>query len=383
MPDETNSNQPIKESTDFRKESERLSAENLLLRQQVEFLRLFSEYREKQEGSLQQQKQDIDNQIRRHKQTVNDEINKRLVGMSLLGLVVAGLAWWSTITPVRKLVTDRLDKEFASDNIRVLISKAAQQAAETQTKQLIEGELKPATDEALREIKQQREDVTQFAQQVRQETTTKIGQFQGELETQRVQENAALDKLRQEYSKAVNDLQVLVSYQEKLKGIQLLKGAALFGDAESFNKLDMYSSSDASLNDAAHAAALETKIAYLNSSRVKPVSIWLINPDGSKGLEDDKIPTPALTSIFLLNQKQDWQNRNKAAEFLANRREAEVPPSLIGSFQNDPNLWVKRASLLSFERLTGYAENDVFDFKGAAAWWEKNKDNYLNSLPKK
>jgi hypothetical protein len=372
MPDEPKRTPPPPELTSLRAELERLSAENLLLRQQVEFQRLFTEYREKQAELFGQHKKDVDG-----------EINKRLVGMSLLGLVLAGAAWWSTITPVRKLVTDRLDKEFASDNIRVLISTAAQRAAESQTKQLIEGILKPATDQAILEIKRQREDVSKFAQQVRQDTGAQITQVRRDLQGQGAQEKQAMESLRQDYTKSLSDLKSLVAYQEQLKVIELLKDATISGDVASLYKLDSYSTSDASLVEAAHSAALEAKVIYLTSSRVKPISIYLRNPNGSHGATDENIPTPSLLTVFLQNQQQGWEGRAKAAELLGARREAGVPPALLTSMNSDSNLWVRRATLRSFEQLTGYQENDVFDFQAAENWWEKNKDTYLNSLPKK
>src|ERR1700681_4971615 len=95
---------PLPEAADLRPALERLSAENLLLRKQAEFQRIFAEYRDKQSELFGQ-----------HKKEVDAEINKRLVGMTLLGRLVADIAWWSTITPVRQLVTSRLDKEFGSD----------------------------------------------------------------------------------------------------------------------------------------------------------------------------------------------------------------------------------------------------------------------------
>jgi hypothetical protein len=372
MPDETGSAPQLSESADLRKQIETLSAENLLLRQQVEFQRLFTEYREKQAEMFGQHKKDVDG-----------EINKRLVGMTVLGIAVAAIAWWSTITPVRKLVTDRLDKEFASDNIRGLISSAAQQAAESQTKQLIEGELKPATDEALREIKQQREDVTNFAQQVRRDTSAQITQVRQDLQGQGDQEKKAMENLRGDYTKSLGELKALVVYQEQLKGIELLKGASISGDAASFYKLDSYTSADASLIDAAHSAGLETKVMYLSGTRVKSVSIFILNSNGSHGATDEKIPTASLLTEFLLNPRPQWEIRDKAAVLLGTRREAEVLPALVTCMSAYANLWVRRDALRSFEQLTGFQENDVFDFQGAANWWEKNKDTYLNSLPKK
>jgi hypothetical protein len=43
----------------------------------------------------------------------------------------------------------------------------------------------------------------------------------------------------------------------------------------------------------------------------------------------------------------------------------------------DANLWVRRSALRSFETLTGYQEQDVFDFAPAADWWSKNEESCI------
>jgi len=296
---------------------------------------------------------------------------------------VAGIAWWSTITPVRKIVTDRLNQEFASENIRVLISDAARQAAQAQSKQLIEGTLRPATEQALQEIKRQREEVTNSAQHLQNETNAAIAQIRKEITDQANQDKAAMQNLRQEYSKSLSDLRVLVAYQEQLKDIELLKNAAIDGDVSSFYKLAPYDSPDRSLIVAAEAAAMQVKIMYISATRTKATTIFLNNPDGSRGLADQKIPTQTLIHDFLWNQKQPWAGRAKAAEVLADRREEDVPVALLAAMQSDPNLWVRRTAFRSCSQLTGFQEVDVFDFDGASNWWLKNKDEFLKSIPKK
>jgi hypothetical protein len=83
-----------------------------------------------------------------------------------------------------------------------------------------------------------------------------------------------------------------------------------------------------------------------------------------------------------MNTHQDFLLRAKAAKLLANRREAPTPPALLNCMGTDPNLWVRRAALVSFQGLTGFQPVDVFAFQPASEWWAKNKDAYLKSLPK-
>jgi hypothetical protein len=134
---------------------------------------------------------------------------------------------------------------------------------------------------------------------------------------------------------------------------------------------------------AAEAAAMPVKIMYISATRTKATTIFLNNPDGSRGLADQKIPTQTLIHDFLWNQKQPWAGRAKAAEVLADRREEDVPVALLAAMQSDPNLWVRRTAFRSFTQLTGFQEVDVFDFDGASNWWLKNKDEFLKSIPKK
>jgi hypothetical protein len=84
--------------TDLKKEIDKLSAEHLVLRTRKEFEDAFRSHQEK-----------LAQDFKDHKGIVDGEINKRLIGMSLLALVVAAFGWWSAILPVRKLVTARLD----------------------------------------------------------------------------------------------------------------------------------------------------------------------------------------------------------------------------------------------------------------------------------
>jgi hypothetical protein len=201
-----------------------------------------------------------------------------------------------------------------------------------------------------------------------------------EASLQAAPEKAALESPRSEYSKEVGELKALVTYQEKLKNIQILKDQALTGDFNSFRTLTNYPSSDQTLKD---AAAFDSNGMYILGERTRGVSIQINNPDGTPGDKDEQITTAFLISTFLLDSTQPWPAKAKAAEILTNRREAAVPPALIEAMNQDANLWVRRAALRSFETLTGYQEQDVFDFGPAANWWGKNAESYLKSLPKK
>src|SRR5271155_4797706 len=107
MPDQPRSEGPapsVVDVSDLRGQFERISAENLVLKQRLDFVDLFAK----------QEKAQTD-QFASHKKYVEDTITKRLVALSILGVALLGVAWYQTITPVRRTVQERLEKEFASD----------------------------------------------------------------------------------------------------------------------------------------------------------------------------------------------------------------------------------------------------------------------------
>jgi hypothetical protein len=337
MPDESKDDIHVSafSGSDLRSQLDRISAENLVLKQRLEFSDLFAK----------QEKVQAD-QFAAHKKYVEDTITKRLVALSAVGIVLLAVAWYQTVTPVRRNVQERLDKEFASDNIRALISDAAQKAASDQAKKLIETKIKPVTERALIDIQQHRDEVSNIADHLKQDTHNTVNQMQAEVSAKLAKDETAFTEIHSEETKQLDDLKSIVSYQDKVKNI-------------------------------------ETKLAYVNGDRVRGVSIWMTNPDGSQGLTNEAIPTSSLVAVFMLNRNQDWRYRVRAAQLLGSRREVEVPPALIASMSNDSNLWVRRAALASFQQLCGFQANDAFGFQEAAEWWDKDKAQFIATIPKK
>jgi hypothetical protein len=91
----------LPEILDLRDRLEKLSAENFVLKQHLEFTCLFEQHEKTQAG-----------QFAAHKKHVEREITKRPVAMPLVGVVALGIAWHQTITPIRKTVPVRLDKDL-------------------------------------------------------------------------------------------------------------------------------------------------------------------------------------------------------------------------------------------------------------------------------
>ena len=166
-----------------------------------------------------------------------------------------------------------------------------------------------------------------------------------------------------------------------MQDIEVLKAEAADGDVEAFNTLNTYKSGITDLDKSAVTARMEVAMLYLGGNRVSGASIWLYNADGKPGLTNEAIPTPGLIYTFLLDSKQDWRNRVRAAQILRSRKEKIVFPALLQAMKNDPNLWVRRAALDSFQAMTGFLGIDAFDFDGAEKWWSQNGQALLKTLP--
>ena len=370
MTDVSEDGKPNSNADGMRATVERLNAENLLLQQRLEFEHLLHDDREKQRVAFDKHREDVD-----------QEIGARIRKYSFFGLVLVALGLWGTFAPIRDLVKNRLNQEFSSPHIRTLISDAAVVAAKSQTKEIIDTQLQPAIDQAQTKIQRQSDQVTQFAAKLRTDMSNRISQVKAEVEAEHREDKTSMASLRQQYTQEVGQLKTLVDYQEKLKEIEELKGKAILGDFTAYNELDTYKSVDATLASAAQAASLESKALYLTGSRVAGTSLTLHAPDG-KTLKDDQISTSSLIAVFLLASDQGWEGRAKAAILLRYRREAGVPDALLDAMTTDTNLWVREEALRSFDLLTGYQPNDVFDFSGALKWWDDHKADYLKSVHK-
>jgi hypothetical protein len=71
---------------------------------------------------------------------------------------------------------------------------------------------------------------------------------------------------------------------------------------------------------------------------------------------------------LLLDQKQPWQTRVKAAWFLGQRRSTKVGDALVKAIKGDPVLDVVAEATFSFEQMTGYRAK-IFEVKPLEAWW--------------
>lgn len=188
-----------------------------------------------------------------------------------------------------------------------------------------------------------------------------------------------LQKIQLEAVETTNKLSALMDKEDKLFEIQKYKNRAIEGYYDAYNSLRNYQSEDYDLLERARAAVLEVKLSYIGTTRIKGIEIHRTKEDGTRVEEND------FETIWLIEDllnHQNWRIRIKAANLLVKRKEIDVPEVLLEAMENDPNLWVRKEALDSFERVTGFIARDVFQFETGEPreWYLKNKDEVIKKL---
>lgn len=188
-----------------------------------------------------------------------------------------------------------------------------------------------------------------------------------------------LQKIQLEAVETTNKLSALMDKEDKLFEIQKYKNRAIEGYYDAYNSLRNYQSEDYDLLERARAAVLEVKLSYIGTTRIKGIEIHRTKEDGTR-IEEDDFETIWLIEDLL--NHQNWRIRIKAANLLVKRKEIDVPEVLLEAMENDPNLWVRKEALDSFERVTGFIARDVFQFETGEPreWYLKNKDEVIKKL---
>lgn len=82
------------------------------------------------ENLLLKQKAELDDQFRKHIESVEEKIGKGELKLGVAGLIVLCIAWFGTYEKVETQVQGRLDKEFGAKEIQARISSSATEAAQ-------------------------------------------------------------------------------------------------------------------------------------------------------------------------------------------------------------------------------------------------------------
>jgi len=191
-----------------------------------------------------------------------------------------------------------------------------------------------------------------------------------------------LKKIQKESSVMFLKLDTLISKENKIFEIQKLQDQALEGDFSSYELLKEYNSEDLDLNERARSAILSIKGFYIGKTKIKGFEIFTKDEEGNQ-VKGENFETSWLMDDLI--QNKDWRVRARAAELLKSHKEIGVPEALLDSMENDPNLWVRKEALNSFESVTGFKANDVFQFETGIPrkWYVKNQEEISNIINSK
>lgn len=194
--------------------------------------------------------------------------------------------------------------------------------------------------------------------------------------------NDELRIIQKKSSATILKLDALISKENKIFEIQRLQDQALEGDFSSYELLIEYNSEDLDLNERARSAILSIKGFYIGKTKIKGFEVFRKDEEGNL-VKVENIETSLLIDDLL--QNKDWRARAKAAELLRNRKEVGVPEALLDSMENDPNLWVRKEALISFESVTEFIAGDVFQFETdiPRKWYVKNQEEVSNIINRK
>jgi hypothetical protein len=194
--------------------------------------------------------------------------------------------------------------------------------------------------------------------------------------------NNDLRIMQKESSATILKLNTLISKENKIFEIQRLQDQALEGDFSSYELLIEYNSEDLDLNERARSAILSIKGFYIGKTKIKGFEMSRKDEEGNQ-VKGENFETSWLIDDLI--QNTDWRVRAKTAELLKSHKEVGVPEALLDSMENDPNLWVRKEALVSFESVTGFKASDVFQFETGfpRKWYVKNQEEVSNIINEK
>jgi len=185
--------------------------------------------------------------------------------------------------------------------------------------------------------------------------------------------------IQKESSATFLKLDTLISKENKIFEIQSLQDKALEGDFSSYELLKEYNSEDLDLNERAKSAILSIKRFYIGITKIRGVELFRKDEEGNQ-VKGENFETSWLIDDLI--QNKDWRVRTRAAELLKSHKEVGVPEALLDSMENDPNLWVRKEALKSFESVTEFIARDVFQFETGIPrkWYLENKEEVSNII---
>jgi hypothetical protein len=194
------------------------------------------------------------------------------------------------------------------------------------------------------------------------------------IETSTTNSVERLAEVQRDAERAKGELSELIGKEARVFEIARLQGAAIDGDRAAYNTLKQFDSAEPELAQRARVAMMEVKRFYVGATKIKGVTLRRTRT------EEQEIKEADFKTAWLLQdlaKNQAWPIRAKAAQLLGQRQEFGVPEALLNAMETDSNLWVAKEALDSFERITGFAASDVFQFEVEAnspsKWYEEHK----------
>lgn len=161
--------------------------------------------------------------------------------------------------------------------------------------------------------------------------------------------------------------------------MRLADSAISRGNREDYNEILKIQNSTRNNEDklVASSYVMQVKSFYISAYRYKSYKL-------DKELDNKEFLDKAETQNLI---REMLNNKNKAvryiiAQYISNRKEVGVLQPLIEVMENDNSLDVLKISVMSFEKLTGFDSGDVFGYKDAIEYWNKNKEEIEKKLKK-
>ena len=270
--------------------------------------------------------------------------------LSVIGVLSIVIMWFQIYKTVRNksetYITDLITVQFSEENIKQTLIGVANDKA----KDIIVQEVKPAVDSVKNEINT----FKTYLDESGKDISLKYDNLNSEID---------MLKKRNEF-------------------MQLADKAITSGDRESYDLLKekMEELKDTLLFPALLSELLRAKSFYVGGTRLTNVSITHKKSDGTI-LKDEEIDTVVL--IDDLHNNNNWLVRARAAQILGNRKEINTPGAMIEAMEKDKRLDVVKICIDSFEKLTGYKNNDILEYNLLTKWWEENKEEYISNLQTK
>lgn len=260
-------------------------------------------------------------------------------------------------------IDSAIEHQFAKPQVR----KTMLEVASAKSEELLRSTINPAIEDTQRFINEQKLALRTEVDAI------KVG-FQSELDVLRDQ----------------------ADLWQAFEEIQLLQDRSVAGEFEAFERLEKYATDDERLRRRADSSVLAVKTTYIGNSR-KGAELKLVSGEGEVVLEKD-LSTRQLLSLMQVVavvrpwtsgefrvERTSWDRRARAAFALRDTRHRncrEVPGALLTVAQRDPSLWVRREALVAFVdnmRSVEAVVVDAFGWEQAAAWWEENGEEQLES----